>query len=409
MKCQEVSELLVAYLDGEVTPSERTLIQAHLAGCDACQEELAVLSALQSRVSQFLQIRAAQAAPSPQAWSRLQARLAGEARPPSWLQRLAPGVGRINQIFEGGLTVKKGFVLAAIAALVIGISTVGFVPSVRAQVAAWLGFGFEQQETLQPLIVRVLDRAPWEPGDTSFEMFTIGIPKERWAQFEEAGFSTPEPGTWIPLPNDNALPVPGYLPEGYRWQGVTAMQGDLRVLGFPSLGSQSGAGGGSLLPPYDSDVVDYLIGGDRANRLLLLAQFKGDLDRGLLFQAYHVVSPEKQPPTPIEDATSDSPPGIVLTPTPGPSYYAEKTQVGLVIQPAEGQEGLVFLVGPGELHETMVGEIPARWYRGTWNAAGEWVEDGTISLIWKQDRLTYQLTGQELTLAELVRVAESLK
>jgi len=57
----------------------------------------------------------------------------------------------------------------------------------------------------------------------------------------------------------------------------------------------------------------------------------------------------------------------------------------------------------------MVGEIPARWYRGTWNAAGEWVEDGTISLIWKQDGLTYQLTGQELTLAELVRVAESLK
>jgi len=88
MKCQEVNELLVAYLDGEVTPSERTLIQAHLAGCDACQEELAVLSALQSRVSQFLQIRVAQAAPSPQAWSRLQERLT--LQPPlSWLERLA--------------------------------------------------------------------------------------------------------------------------------------------------------------------------------------------------------------------------------------------------------------------------------------------------------------------------------
>lgn len=57
MKCQEVNELLVAYLDNEVTPSERTLIQAHLAGCDACQEELAALSALQSRVSQFLPLR----------------------------------------------------------------------------------------------------------------------------------------------------------------------------------------------------------------------------------------------------------------------------------------------------------------------------------------------------------------
>lgn len=305
---------------------------------------------------------------------------------------------------------KKGFALAAIAALVIGVSTVAFVPSVRAQVAVWLGFGFERQETLPPLIVKVLDRAPWDmPGDSSFEMFTVEIPKERWASIQGAEFPTPEPGTRIPFPNGNALPVPSYLPEGYRWQGVTAMQGDLRVLGFPSLGSQSGAGGGARLPPYDRNVVNYLIGGDRANRLLLLAQFRGDLDRGLLFQAYHVVSPEKQPPTPVEEATPDSPPGVVPTPTPGPSYYAAKTQVGLVIQPAEGQEGLVFLVGPGALHETTVSERAAWWYQGTWNAAGQWVEDGTISLIWEQDDLTYQLTGQELALAELVRVAGSLK
>lgn len=162
------------------------------------------------------------------------------------------------------------------------------------------------------------------------------------------------------------------------------------------------------MPPYDRNIVNYLIGGDRADRILLLAQFKGDLDQGLLFQAYHVVSPEKQPPTPVEDAISDSPPGIVPTPTPGPLHHAAKTQVGIVIQPAERQEGLVFLVGPGELHETTVGETSAWWYQGTWNAAGEWVEDGTINLVWEQDGLTYQLTGQELALAELVRVAESL-
>lgn len=148
MKCQEVIKLLVAYLDNEVTPSERTLIRTHLAGCDTCQQELATLSALQSRVSQFLQVKAAQAAPSPQAWSRLQARLAGEARPspswlPAWLQRLAPGVGRINRIFEGGLTMKKGFALTAIAALVIALSVMVFVPSVRAQageiLSVWFG------------------------------------------------------------------------------------------------------------------------------------------------------------------------------------------------------------------------------------------------------------------------------
>ena len=77
MKCQEVNELLVVYSDDEVGPSERTLIQAHLAGCDLCQKKLAALSATQGCVSRSLRVRAAQAAPSPQAWSRLQARLAG--------------------------------------------------------------------------------------------------------------------------------------------------------------------------------------------------------------------------------------------------------------------------------------------------------------------------------------------
>lgn len=124
MKCQEVSELLVAYLDGEVTPSERTLIQAHLAECNFCRKELTALSATQRCVSQSLQVKTAQAAPSPQAWSRLQARLAGEARPslswlPTWLQRLAPGVGRTTQIFQGGLTMKKGFAALAAIALVV--------------------------------------------------------------------------------------------------------------------------------------------------------------------------------------------------------------------------------------------------------------------------------------------------
>ncbi len=152
MKCREVNELLVAYLDGEVTPSERTLIQAHLAGCAVCRKELAALAATQSHVSQSLQVRAAQAAPSPQAWSRLQARLARacpepsrrEARPSSiksglqsWLQRLAPDVGRITQIFPGGVTMKKGFALATLVALVIAVSVVAFVPSVRAQVSGW--------------------------------------------------------------------------------------------------------------------------------------------------------------------------------------------------------------------------------------------------------------------------------
>ncbi len=145
MNCERATRFLVAYLDGEVTASEATLIRGHLAGCDACRGELASLSALRNRVGQFLHLQAAQAAPSPQAWNRLQTRLTKEARPsssplPAWRQRLAPGVGHCHRI--GGALMKKGF--AATAALIIALATVAFVPSVRAQVEnvlyAWFHF-----------------------------------------------------------------------------------------------------------------------------------------------------------------------------------------------------------------------------------------------------------------------------
>jgi len=65
----------------------------------------------------------------------------GEARSSSWFRRLASNVSWFNQIFKGGLT-KKRFALAAIAALVIAVSTVAFVPSVRAQVEEVLNTWF---------------------------------------------------------------------------------------------------------------------------------------------------------------------------------------------------------------------------------------------------------------------------
>ncbi len=81
MKCEQVQALVVAYLDREITPSDRVLIQAHLSSCIACQKEMALQSAMQNRISSALQRRAALAVPSLEAWNRLEARLAEEARP----------------------------------------------------------------------------------------------------------------------------------------------------------------------------------------------------------------------------------------------------------------------------------------------------------------------------------------
>jgi len=140
MNCHQSKELLLAYLDNEINPSERRLIQAHLAGCESCQRELVLLSQTRNLVSQSLNIRAAQTAPSPQALSLLQARLAGKARNPrlrliAWLKRSAPFAFRAQSTSQGKLTMKTKFAYIALAMLLVIAATVAFVPPVRAQVA----------------------------------------------------------------------------------------------------------------------------------------------------------------------------------------------------------------------------------------------------------------------------------
>ena len=86
MNCQEVGKILVAYLEAEITPSERTLVQEHLSACAGCRRALSAFSVLGSLVRQSLQAAGASAAPSPQAWDRLQVRLAQKEG--SWGSRL---------------------------------------------------------------------------------------------------------------------------------------------------------------------------------------------------------------------------------------------------------------------------------------------------------------------------------
>jgi len=272
------------------------------------------------------------------------------------------------------------WVLTGSMSLLLLLGIMFAIPQTRAVLAAWLGFSFEQQVELQPLAVAVLDhdwRSPLvEAGDQSFEVYSVEFPEKRWTLIEESGFSTPNPGSRVMLPNGGDFPIPSYLPTGYHWQGIVAMEGNLMELGFPSLAHQSWTGGGSPMPPYDLS-VDYLVGGDRMDRLLILTQLQTEDQQGLVFQAFH----------------------------------AAETHFGLVIQPAEKKEseGVVFLVGSGDLQEVIVNTLPAWWYRGTWNAVGEWVTDNTWNnLVWEQGGCVYHLTGQDLPLEELVSIVTSL-
>jgi len=125
MNCEQIQSLLIAYLDGEVTPSERALILAHLSGCTVCQQELNLLSTARSRVRSALQRRAIQAVPSRDAWSRLEARLTEAAQSSSnaqrvaWFARKAPNAGRAFNQLLGGVRIQKRWIFSGLAGAIV--------------------------------------------------------------------------------------------------------------------------------------------------------------------------------------------------------------------------------------------------------------------------------------------------
>lgn len=92
MKCQEVKRLLVTYLDEELTPVKRSLVELHLSSCQQCRQELETLKEIQAELRQALNIEANEVLPSPDLWDKLQHRLVNMQHrlvntPPSFWQR----------------------------------------------------------------------------------------------------------------------------------------------------------------------------------------------------------------------------------------------------------------------------------------------------------------------------------
>jgi hypothetical protein len=127
MNCEQVQSLLVSYLEGEVTPSERSLIHAHLRDCTVCQQELTLLSTARSRIRSMLQRRAAHAVPSLEAWNRLEAKLklTEAERLPSkkeaWFTSKAPSVKHASnpKTIFGGVSMNKRSMFSAMAGVVV--------------------------------------------------------------------------------------------------------------------------------------------------------------------------------------------------------------------------------------------------------------------------------------------------
>jgi anti-sigma factor RsiW len=109
MACLEVKERLSAWLDGELVPEERGLIEAHLQGCAGCRQEAAHLKALDSVLGEL-------AAPVPpqlaeKVLARLQAQPGQRRRRPGW-QNLALAASLVLGIVMGGSLARDFYPLA---------------------------------------------------------------------------------------------------------------------------------------------------------------------------------------------------------------------------------------------------------------------------------------------------------
>ena len=73
MNCREARAWMPHYLNGELSTSERELLQAHVAECEGCFAEQQSLRATHLQVRRGLHIAAERVEPSAQAWAKLSA------------------------------------------------------------------------------------------------------------------------------------------------------------------------------------------------------------------------------------------------------------------------------------------------------------------------------------------------
>ena len=133
MKCQTVRQLLVGYLDDELSKDDLVLVKEHLAVCSACQQEFGMAWNLESRLRRTLQELAVAFEPSPSSPDRIQARLAASQTPRAAFP---------NARWTWALQPLRVRMLAAVAIAAIVVSVAGLVSPVRAAVLEAVGTWF---------------------------------------------------------------------------------------------------------------------------------------------------------------------------------------------------------------------------------------------------------------------------
>jgi anti-sigma factor (TIGR02949 family) len=105
MDCRDVEDRLSAYLDGELPVELKSRVAAHLAGCEACQRELAALARLEAALGRL------QAPVPPALAEAVLTRLARHRRP--WWRSLALAASLVLGIVLGGTLTRDFYPLGA--------------------------------------------------------------------------------------------------------------------------------------------------------------------------------------------------------------------------------------------------------------------------------------------------------
>ena len=126
MNCKKVNQLLLSYLDNEVSPEEREAIQAHLSTCSGCREEMEALAETQRELRQGLSVVAAGASAPSRAWSAIKERTETQKRSgipilEAVKSRVRAGIGRLGPrpIWQKALA--SVLTVAIVAGLCLGI------------------------------------------------------------------------------------------------------------------------------------------------------------------------------------------------------------------------------------------------------------------------------------------------
>jgi hypothetical protein len=225
MKCPEVKNALVAYMDGEVMPSERTLIESHLAGCESCERELSALSSSRRMVAASLKTMAVQATPLPHAWAHLRATIAKDGAGAE-KQHRSHGKG------EHTMRLRWRVALGTAGAVVLAAAVIAAVPSSRAAAGGFFADVFNIQ--VGPMTKLAYLPVGFESGPVAAAgSASISAKGDEGQQEEQTLYKSGDQFLLVKTSTDQGQPLPEGRPIDVNGQAAvlaTGLQGSADVM-----------------------------------------------------------------------------------------------------------------------------------------------------------------------------------